>query len=138
MTLNTLERYQDLKRDQAIRYLTGLAVGLRKAVPELLFDPDKPHTGCLICGTVFQSNLDRKTSNDPPFAVELRRLWSVAHAKTHTEAEHGSLLISGNWCTPEAAFKFASYGIITLDQGSEYSDALWQSKPIPTNDVEGA
>lgn len=117
----------------------GIAVGF-SFLSGLLFDPNCPYTGCRLCGAVFQSGLDRDENSDKFEAMEYRKLWSVRHAKTHPEREHLALAMSGMWCTPEAAQKFASYGIIALSDMvlfEETAQALKEGKSIPIEDVEG-
>lgn len=92
------------------------------------FDPNRPYTGCLICGRVFQDD-DYLT----------RQVWSFKHAKTHKAKEHFELWMSGNWCTPEAAQVFAAFGIIALSDmvwSEEHKQALLESKPIIVKEVE--
>jgi hypothetical protein len=87
--------------------------GIAFKLAELLFDPNAPYTCCRICGSVFQSTLDRHGSA-PVEALLKRRAWSFYHASTHSEHEHRMLKLSGNWCTPEAAKKLTPFGIIDL------------------------
>lgn len=94
----------------------------------LTFDPSRPYTGCRICGTIYQND-----------SVEKRKLWTFRHAKTHSSIEHNMLALSGKWCTPDAAIKLASYGVIAMGDGAVSDDhyfALLESKPVPINDVE--
>jgi len=74
-------------------------------------------------------------------ALKLRRDWADSHAKLHTLKQHEFLRESGLFCTPEAAKKLASFGIIDLEQlGSfdqEFAHAYAESSPIPTDDAEG-
>jgi ABC-type uncharacterized transport system ATPase component len=129
-------------------YATGMAVGLEYL--DLDFMPDKPFAGCRICGRVYQSSLDRdhphmhvpehmRLSRD--FEAQQRRKgWSIKHAKTHSEAEHRELAMSGAWCTPAAAQMLASFGVIALSDAvsnEEHEVALLESKAVPFNDVEG-
>lgn len=119
-------------------YMVGAAIGLDSIVG-LEFDINRPYTGCRICGTVFQSKLDR-TFRTPAFefqASEKRRIWSLKHARTHSRREHELLMLSGAWCTPEAAHKFAALGIIpvtdmVLNEGVR--DALETAPSIPVED----
>lgn len=121
-------------------YMGGLTLGLPQA---MLFIPDRPCAGCRICGAVFQSDLDRMqnpTKWDIHDAILLQKEWREKHNKTHTDKEHLMLALSGMWCTPEAAQKLASYGIISLSDMvlyDETEDALLKSSPMPTDDVEG-
>lgn len=123
---------------------TGLAVGL-KGLIGLKFDLDKPYTGCRICGTVYQSDTDRALDSNDPIghlvATERRRLWSVAHASTHSTGEHVELAMSGRWCTPAAAYKMACLGIVPLSDmvlDEAVADALRKAPAVPTDDVEGS
>lgn len=118
-----------------VRFITGATVGLN-TLAGLLFDPDKPFTGCRVCGAIYQSPQDRRYG-DTEVTREGRRLWSVVHSRRHLPGEHVALAKSGKWCTPEAAKELAAFGVITLDDGDEYVAALLESNPIPTNDAEG-
>lgn len=121
----------------------GMIVGLKD--PHLLFNPDCPYTGCRVCGAVFQSELDREISKWGSMyqaykAMLERKAWSIKHAKTHTDKEHLSLARSGMMCTPEAAAKFASFGIIAISDmvlNDETADAMANARSIPIDDVEG-
>jgi len=134
--------------------LTGGAVGL-ETLTGLRFLPHRPFCGCKICGAVFQSEADRfpadvfeanprefdfKPTNVDLYALGMRKEWSHKHAKTHSEAEHQALALSGNWATPEAAQRLVAFGVIDMSDGAtsqEHSDALYESSPIPTDDAEG-
>jgi hypothetical protein len=112
------------------------------SVPDLLFDTSCPYAGCRLCGAVFQSDDDRAVGDVAHnySAMMQRKNWSQNHAKKHTDKEHLLLAYSGRWCTPEAAYRFASYGIIALSDmvmSDEHEGALRESKAIPINDVEG-
>lgn len=91
------------------------------------FDPNKPYTGCRLCGVVFQ---------DPH--EDVRKTWSFNHARTHSEREHILLALSGCWCTPEAAVEFAARGIVPLSDmvlSEEHKNALLNATPIPVKEV---
>jgi hypothetical protein len=118
----------------------GLIVG---SDPNLLFDPNCPYTGCRICGKVYQSEFDRTVGDfrHNMTALNLRKVWSVSHAKEHSSKEHLSLAYSGRWCTPEAAQKFAEYGIIAISDmvlSMEHEQALMESTSMPRVDAEGS
>lgn len=109
----------------------------------LLFDPNCPYTGCRICGAVYQSEFDRAVGDfeHNMLALSLRKEWSVSHAKRHSDKEHLNLAYSGRWCTPEAAKKFASYGIIAVSDmvlSLEHEQALLESSSVPFEDAEGS
>jgi len=134
--------------------LHGAAVGL-EALEGLKFRKERPYTGCCICGAIFQSEADRnpvavyqrnpaefshRLSNVDIYALTLRENWRQKHAKTHPEHQHESFRKSGLWCTPEAAHRMAAFGIIPLSDAlpeSETEAALYESSPIPKDDVEG-
>jgi hypothetical protein len=80
------------------------------------FDPNMPYSGCRICGQIYQTELDRniKTLDQALTASFGRAQWSKKHSKTHTTTQHRQLLISGRWCTPEAAQALASKGVISV------------------------
>jgi hypothetical protein len=118
----------------------------------LRFDPSKPYTGCKLCGAVFQSDYDRHPGNYVDgnlfidtkmvelYALGLRKEWSQNHARRHSEHEHHMLELSGLWCAPEAAQSLAPLGVIPLTDmvvSEETEEALRESKPVPTDDVEG-
>lgn len=137
---------------QSSRHLvaSGFAVGLT-SLTGLEFDPTCDYTCCLICGVVFQSNLERNPSyylsasnklftiaDVGMYAQSIRREWSKNHAKLHTEHEHNQLKLSGRWATPEAACKLAAYGIFSASDAvldNEVSAALLESKPVPKEDA---
>lgn len=116
-------------------YMTGLLFG----VTDLEFDVNRPYSGCLICGVIFQSTLDRTPGPDSHDAQELRKAWTKNHAKTHPLSAHAQLALSERWCTPEAAIKLAAFGVIPLSDAAvseEHRDALSQAKSLPENDAE--
>jgi hypothetical protein len=131
--------------------LTGAAVGL-ETLTGLDFRNDRPYSGCCICGAIFQSDADRdpvgvyqrqpadfgyKLDNVDLMALGLRKEWSRNHAKTHPEREHRLLALSGQKFTAEAAHRLAAYGVIPLTGNDEVNAALYESSPIPVDDVEG-
>lgn len=106
----------------------GAAVGLGQ-LTNFNFDPAKPHTYCGICGDVFQ---------DPD--IDIRKKWARRHSATHTEAEHKSLKLSLRHVTPEAAYRLAAFGIISLSDllvDTEVAHALLLSNATPVVDAEG-
>lgn len=138
-------------------YVVGGAVGLKDI--GMVFNPAANFTGCRLCGFVFQSALDRLLFNlvhDSP-VVELRNKelqdeidhvehrslqWRKAAMgrhmrRTHTEQEHNTLAMSGEWCTPEAAFKLAPLGVFPLQDSGEVAVAMYEAPRAPTDDVEG-
>jgi hypothetical protein len=137
-----LQKQQNSKNKPGARHLyaAGMAVGLPD---EMLFDVKMPCCGCRICGEVFQSDVDRirnKTALDVFAAITLQNQWRERHNKTHSSKQHLSLSKSGRWCTPEAAQKLSSYGIISLSDMILYDEteiALREVKAIPVDDVEG-
>jgi|SRR6185295_10720227 len=122
-------------------YLVGAAGGYHLQKNHN-FDINKPHAGCCICGDVYQSQRDRNFRNSAELVMagEDRLKWRLDHAKTHTAQEHLHLALSGRWCTPEAANRFAAYGIIALTDmvmSEEHESALFESSPIPSKEVQG-
>jgi hypothetical protein len=123
--------------------MKGMTIGL-DAVADLKFTPNRPYTGCRICGATYQTDEQRAVMPDSPIdvvarATESRHLWSLRHARTHSASEHEKLAKSGFWCTPEAAHKLSSYGIIALSDAvfsTEHNSALAESNAIPANDAE--
>jgi hypothetical protein len=65
--------------------------------------PTQPFTGCRICGDIYE-NPD----------IESRKEWSRKHALEHSPLQHRMLMVSGQWCTPEAAIKLAAFGVVDL------------------------
>lgn len=109
------------------------------------FHPKAAFSGCCICGAVFQSELDRKvfagwaTPAEQVQATVARRNWSQEHArKMHTQKEHDALAASGRFCTPEAAYKLAPYGVVTLTDSfhEENRSAQEEAPRIPENEPE--
>jgi hypothetical protein len=110
-----------------------------------VFHPKAAFSGCCICGSVFQSPLDRKvyagyaTPQEQVQATVARRNWSQHHARTqHTQKEHDDLAASGRFCTPEAAYKLAPYGIVTLSDSfhEENRVAQEEAKRLPSQAPE--
>lgn len=110
-------------------------------VEESIFNANRPYTGCLICGRLFQTDKDRSanTLEEQVNAMAMRKLWSRRHSKTHSNADHARLKLSGLMCTPEAAEAFQAYGIISISDmilSDEHEDALLKAKPIIVKEVE--
>lgn len=109
------------------------------------FDHRRPHTCCRICGAIYQGDLDRTpdgayTMQVQHDAIVARMEWSRRHARTHPDWEHKQLVASGRYCTPEAASKLASFGIIAMSDmalDDESADAGLESPRVPLLDVEG-
>lgn len=134
-------------------FVTGAAVGLNEyTLPGLVFNINASYTGCLICGTIYQSLLDRhsyrvsqrfnpsqiylnKLIHD---ALLMRKEWDEQHAKTHTHQEHVRLKLSKQMCTPEAAVRLAPFGIFPLAPDSDVAAAMFEAKRAPIDDVEGS
>lgn len=125
---------------------TGFAVGLEQ-LTNFEFDLNRPYTACLLCGVVYQSEIDRKV---PPgeephnsliarIAKERRGNWARAHAATeHTLDEHAELARSGRTMTPQAAQKLSAYGIIDITDmvvDDEVADALAKASSTPLEDA---
>jgi hypothetical protein len=114
-------------------------VGARQLV-NYVFDVDKPHAGCCICGEVYQSDYDR-SGEDPATAFIMRNDWRLAHARTHPDWQHRQLANSGLFALPEAAVKLASYGIIPLTdtvRHDESTHALLEAPRAPYDDATGS
>lgn len=143
-----------------IPVLTGAAIGLdEKTLPGLVFDITGEYVCCLICGDVYQSELDRaiiKVRSNYPLVskydqeildIELPRklaeakskrdLWAYNHRRKHSEKAHLDLRRSGRFCTPEAALKLSPLGIIPLEPSNEMAHAMFEAPRAPQNDVEG-
>lgn len=133
--------------------LHGAAVGL-STLSGLRFLPHRPYAGCRICGDVFQSEADRfpndvfeanprsfdfLPANVDLYALGMRKEWSQKHARTHSDAEHEDLAISGHWATPIAAQRLVAYGVVPVSDAvfsTEHEEALRQSSPVPTKDAD--
>lgn len=125
------------------------------------FMPDCDYRACMLCGTVYQSDLDRligrfdrnptdgeRKGNPPPTvaertqAADMRRKWAEHHAThRHQPHEHAALWASGMTCTPEAAQVLVNYGIIPLSDmvlSPEHAAAAREAPRAPTKDVEGS
>jgi hypothetical protein len=124
-------------------YITGLMPGytvLQDAGME--FDPNMPFSGCLICGTVFQSEQCRVENPTPAIVNQarlVRKQWTLDHARTHTLEEHAALAKSGRTFTPEAAQKLATYGVIAIGGmvlDKEIEDAMRNAPRAPSDDAD--
>lgn len=123
-------------------YLYVSPIGLPE---EVGFNPHADFSGCKLCGAVYQSDLDRKVANrhaTPGESIQAtvqRKNWTLHHAKTHSDKEHAALASSGRFCTPEAAYKLASYGIIgiPLVGDDETTDAQANAKRLPADSPTG-
>jgi len=106
-----------------------IATGFAFNDDELKFDPNYPYSGCLICGAVYQTDLDRLGESE--FAKAGRTRWSQTHARKHTRLQHMALRNSGRTCTPEAAQRLAAFGVISLTDlvlDDESKSALGESQ----------
>lgn len=124
-------------------YMHVNPIGLPDSVT---FDGRADFTGCKLCGQVFQSELDRKvlagiaTPQEQVQAVLARKNWSNAHADTHPGREHAALAASGRFCTPEAAYKLAAFGIVSVSDNifsEEHESAQKEAPRLMKDDVEG-
>jgi len=112
--------------------------------PQLKFDGRYPHSGCRICGRVYQSPQDRldNPTDEQRFAAQLLRdNWRTTHATTRTQAEHDALRRSGLLCTPEAAYELARHNIAPvtdLVQSEEHAHAAAEAPRAPHNDADGS
>lgn len=114
-----------------IRFIATVDPGL-KSLTGIEFDPDQPYRCCLLCGAIYQPPTARNTG-------VARQLWAEIHAKSHSEDEHASLANSGRFCTPEAAFRLAPFGVFSLTDlalDNEVMHALKEAPRAPINDVE--
>ncbi len=124
----------------------GSIVG-RETLPGLEFNPAYYWSGCLICGEVYQTEEDRNPpdANDPnasgwAYEQKQRHLrWRDRENKRHPERVHRRLLLSGNFCTPEAAAKLAPLGLFSLTDlvmSDEVSAALGEAPRAPISDAQ--
>lgn len=108
------------------------------------FRKDREYAACRICGAIFQSKLAHMASDEeyevnPDIRVGIAietKMWRSRHNRIHSEKEHLALHASGLTFTPEAAYRLAPYGIVTLDDNQEVADALLTSPRAPDNAVE--
>ena len=106
---------------------------------------DREYAACRICGAIFQSILNIKTS-DVEYAPLIKLAatietneWRVKHNKRHSVREHMAFRASGLTLTPEAAIKLAPYGLVpVMDAYSNHEivDALALAGRAPVDDVE--
>lgn len=131
--------------------INGAAIGLEE-IPGLLFKPTRPNCYCRICGAVFQSDYDRNPEwfkNSIEFcnsvdlvsiyATSLRKEWSIKHSRSHTDAEHRHLALSGQFLLPEAAHKLAAFGVVDVKgmvMDKEIEAAYAEAPAIPQSDAE--
>lgn len=123
-----------------------------KSLINFKFVLSAPWSACRICGSVYQSDLDRLAyelmmNNDPdylPTYEESKRLrddWRTKHERAfHTSREIARLNESGNAVTAEAANNLAPYGIIPIGDVvllDEIDQALLEAPRAPLNDAEG-
>lgn len=132
-----------------------LAQAGRDGLTNYTFILEAPWKACRLCGTVFQSDLDRLCYKQQQnglvpqcYATEKeatarREDWLKVHNKRfhprfHTEVKQ--LADSGLPVTPEAAHKLSTYGIIPMGPTpyeDEVADALFSAPRAPVNDVDG-
>lgn len=124
--------------------ILGPSIQLGKEhLTNLEFDPSRPYTYCRLCGDIFQPALNRlafPTLLDSLEATDQRKAWSHKHARTHTDAEHNQLLLSGLHCTPEALHKLVPFGIIPASDiaiSNESEHAGLEAPKAPLDDVQG-
>lgn len=126
---------------------SGSIVGA-DALPGFEFNPGYFYSGCCICGDVYQEEADRNPpdSSDIEFPVWLtdqrnrHMTWRDRENKRHPEREHRMLVLSGNFCTPEAALKLAPLGIFSLTDlvmSNEVSSALGEAPRAPVDNPQG-
>jgi hypothetical protein len=133
-------RAAELKSRYAYLEVSSCGAVLRKEGLE--FDIRYPYSFCRICGIVFQSSRERSSDNRLHVLganTELRRQWSVRHARTHTDTEHRQLAASGRFVTPEAAERLVTYGIAPVSDmalNGEHEHAAIQASNRPKDDAE--
>lgn len=119
-------------------YGTGFAL----KIEDMEFDPAKDYRACLICGDIFQSQLDRMEFKTPDLIVDAktsRDRWARLHARRHTNREHHTLALSEGSMLPEAANKLAAFGllpIMDMVDNDEVIVALFESNAMPKDDSE--
>lgn len=121
-----------------------LSHGIVAKPEELGFLPDRNHTACKICGTIFQSWFDQlpldEVDDETIMAGLIQRMdWSKRHARTHSQHVHDTLRKSGRFATPEATVKLAAYGISPISDmvfSDESAQAALEAPRCPLDDVE--
>jgi len=96
--------------------MKGPVIGLPKEIP---FRADREYTFCRICGDIFQPELERLpddlyTEQVREDSMGMQLWWAQQHNRTHSDAEHRQLKLSGRFLTPEATYKLVPYGVIPL------------------------
>lgn len=119
----------------------------REVLTGFEFNPVYFFSACRICGAVYQEEADRNPldETDPDRAAWLdnqfrrHRNWRERENNRHKEHEHRKLLLSGNWCTPEAAVILAPLGIFSLTDlvmSDSVSAALGEAPRAPVEDAQ--
>ena len=125
----------------------GSIVG-REELTNFSFNPGYFFSGCCICGEIYQTEADRNPPpiNHPEYGAWLydrnsrHQAWREAENNRHPMREHRMLVLSGNWCTPEAAQKLAPLGIFSLTDlimSDDVSAALGEAPRAPTGNPQG-
>lgn len=132
-----------------------LAQAGRDSLINYNFILEAPWKACRLCGSVFQSDLDRRAyqlAQDGEDiaaaalyieATQRRQRWEKAHnSHDHPNyyTELRQLELSGLPVTPKAASKLSTYGIIPMGPTpyeDEISAALFEAPRAPVNDAEG-
>lgn len=132
-----------------------LAQAGREGLTNYTFVLEAPWKACRLCGTVYQSDLDRlayeqqQAGNDrlATYFEKQGRARREGWLRTHNKYAHPNfftevrqLELSGLPYTPEAAKKLSTYGIIymgELPHEDEVAQALFEAPRAPVNDSEG-
>jgi hypothetical protein len=132
-----------------------LAQAGRDGLTNYTFILEAPWKACRLCGTVYQSDLDRlayeyQQNGDDGQAVYFEKLGRTRRENwliTHNKYEHPNfftelrqLELSGLPYTPEAAQRLSTYGIIYMGEiprEDEIAQALLEAPRAPINDSEG-
>ena len=107
---------------------------------------DREYAACRICGALFQDHLAVATPNhlytdELAAAVGYRtKQWRDKHNTRHSDSEHQLFRQSGRTFSPEAAFRLAPYGIVSIGDSTddEVARAMLESPRIPDNNPEGS
>jgi hypothetical protein len=138
----TSQRKYDLTNGRRPIYMTGMAVGLTYAAPDMEFRADCDYTLCRLCGALYQPEVARRvqTLEISELSRRMRQEWSIRHARTHTDTEHRQLHLSGRAFTPEALVRLAPYGVIAISDmalDDESAAAGLEAPRMPNDDAEG-
>jgi hypothetical protein len=104
----------------------------------VLFKANRPYRFCFVCGAVWQTSHCRVNDGSEKELAQIRykgQLWAVQHSKTHSMKDHEMFKKYGADAFPEAAKRLVAFGIVNLSQSQEIQHALYESSPMPEDDI---